>query len=377
MRLRPFLWEQLLENVQESHSQKSSEREYELSAIVHDINNTVQDLTLVCDSMIEELQAQSRDEPTSDQDVQLLPRIKRIEGIARTVATVVSDAKRRRELERLDDLTPRELVEITEVVLEVASFARLRAERKRTSVVVQQDEGSAVWVKVSMREHLETILRNLLNNAVTYCPAGSSIEISVRRSSETAVVDVSDNGPGLEEDELHSIFEAGFRGRYSGDASGGLGVGLTESRRVARSAGGDLTVYSQGKGFGCRFSLELPLQEAPASPSRSKSWALLVDDEPQIVGFYAKLAAGLSMSPETATSVPEAISLLESKGKPSFVITDIHLGGSDGLDLVRELRNMFGKGVPILVISGIDEDGIVQRVLDAGASDFISKPVGR
>ena len=54
---------------------------------------------------------------------------------ARSMATVVSDAKRKRELERLVDLSPREIVEVEEVLQELTAFAAVRAERKRIEVV--------------------------------------------------------------------------------------------------------------------------------------------------------------------------------------------------------------------------------------------------
>src|SRR5262249_31180643 len=132
-----------------------AEREYELSTVVHDINNTVQDLSLLCDGILEGI---GTDEPARNQT--FAPKIERIATIARSMATMVSDAKRRRELERLQDLSPREVVEVSGVLRELIEFARIRAERKRITVEATDLGEEEIWVNISAREHFETILRN-------------------------------------------------------------------------------------------------------------------------------------------------------------------------------------------------------------------------
>ena len=81
--------------------------------------------------------------------------------------------------------------------------------------------------------------------------------------------------------------------------------------------------------------------------------------------------------PFTANSVEEALQTVSEHGQPALVITDVHLGASNGLDLVRELRSTYGFSVPILVISGLHDDDIAERAREAGATDFVHKPVGR
>ena len=75
--------------------------------------------------------------------------------------------------------------------------------------------------------------------------------------------------------------------------------------------------------------------------------------------------------------VDEALALVEQRGRPKLVVTDIHLGASNGLELVRSIRAEFGNEVPILVVSGLTDDAIAEQVRRAGATDFVTKPVGR
>ena len=347
------------------------QREYELGALVHDINNTVQDLTLLCENILE------KSSEKHGEDSELVDQIQRIEGIARCVATVVSDAKRKRELERMDDLRPREHVHVQPVIEELASFAILRAERKRIEVKVEIPGDEELWIKISVREHLETILRNLLINAITYSDAGTEVAISLSFDEEFVLISVVDQGPGIAAEELSSVFEPGYRGVHAKSVGGGLGLGLAESRRVAEAAGGSLEVSSDGIGEGATFSVKLPRHSAPTRSLTDSRWALLVDDEPPIVDFYAKLARGLSLTPYVANSVQSALEVIDQYGQPSIAITDVHLGGSNGLDLVRSLRDSFGESLPILVISGLADEQVSVEAREAGATDVVRKPVGR
>ncbi|MFN8392109.1 MAG: response regulator [Bdellovibrionota bacterium] len=357
---------------------QSAQREYELSALVHDINNTVQDLTLLCEMILEESQPDGIDEASHDSNSGVVERVTRIAAIARSVATVVSDAKRRRELEKLEDLTPRELVEVREVIRELVSFAAIRAERKRILIGQPKLPNEPVHVLISVKEHLETILRNILNNAIMYSQPGSTVQVELRADNNTVWIEVSDTGAGLSPEECKNVFIPGFRGKAAASIhQGGLGLGLAESLRVARAAGGEILASSRGAGQGSTFTVQLPRQHKPAGTVVGHSWALLVDDQPALTDFYSRIARAMQLQPEVATSVDEAMLIVKTRGRPSLVVTDIHLGNSDGLDLVQKLRTEFGKQLPIIVISGLTSEETMVRVREVGATDFVAKPVGR
>jgi signal transduction histidine kinase/CheY-like chemotaxis protein len=363
----------------ERYEQKALEREYELGALVHDINNTVQDMTLLCESILEESLAEvvhGSAAPKEREEI-LSSQIKRIADVARCVATVVSDAKRKRELERLSDLRPREMVEVTNVLDDILAFASIRAARKRIHVEFPESSTEQLWVRVSVREHLETILRNLLNNAIAYSEPGSKIGVSVNSDADWVRINVFDNGPGLSESDRDAIFLSGFRGRSSMGMPGGLGLGLAESRRVAESAGGSLDAFSEGEGFGSTFTVVLPRQNPPVTNGECEQWSLVVDDQPALAEFYCRLSKALHLAPASASSVDEALSIVDRRGQPTFVITDIHLGASNGLELVRQLRLEFGNALPILVVSGLTDESVAQKARAAGATDFVAKPVSR
>ena len=98
---------------------------------------------------------------------------------------------------------------------------------------------------------VERIFAPLLDNAQRY--AHASIQITGQRTSESVLVDISDDGPGVPVESREKVFEPGWRG-VADDGHGGAGLGLALSRRLARSVAGDVTVV----GPGSRFRVRLP-----------------------------------------------------------------------------------------------------------------------
>lgn len=347
-------------------------REYELSAMVHDINNTVQDLTLLCEAIRDEWSTDTPTKSVSD----VVHDLNTIEATARSIAHIVSDAKRRRELEQLDDLQPREVVDVRELVQDVAAFAILRAERKGISVFVADMPSQACLVKVSVREHLEAVLRNILQNALDYSSSGGTIRISVTRSDERVGISVQDDGIGLTSAEIATIFHRGVRGRARDHNKGGLGLGLAQSQRVIHAAGGAITASSEGPGLGSEFVVSLP-QLAVTSMNQHAAWALLVDDESRLTQYYARLVTACGLKPEVAHSLAEVQHLLTSLTRPALVVTDLNLGTDSGVDVIEAVRRQHGYQLPILVVTGVRDTDRTNAARVAGASDVVFKPIGQ
>ncbi len=107
-------------------------------------------------------------------------------------------------------------------------------------------------------ERLTQVVSNLLHNAAKFTPPQGRIRLTVRTTEHDAVVEVQDNGPGLDQDSLDKIFEMFVQ---AGDNShGGLGIGLNLVRRLVVKHGGTVSANSGGLGTGCTFTVRLPLQ---------------------------------------------------------------------------------------------------------------------
>jgi two-component system, OmpR family, sensor kinase len=135
----------------------------------------------------------------------------------------------------------------------------------RAAVSNVRATGSAVDVRVTLpsdparvavdEELVERMVQPLVDNAVRY--GRSVVNVSLVRNGSVASIQIVDDGPGVADDERETIFEPGKRGGAAEGRIGGAGLGLSLARRLARSAGGEITVAPSEAGG--KFTLRLPL----------------------------------------------------------------------------------------------------------------------
>lgn len=105
------------------------------------------------------------------------------------------------------------------------------------------------------------LLINLVNNAIKYSPAGSHIAIRAFREAEHAVIELSDDGPGIPDTQKAQVFEMFYTGsKRVADSRRSLGLGLSLCRSIVHAHGGELTLHDNTP-HGCIFSFTLPLSE--------------------------------------------------------------------------------------------------------------------
>jgi two-component system sensor histidine kinase KdpD len=108
---------------------------------------------------------------------------------------------------------------------------------------------------------MERVFCNLLENAAKYTPPGSQIEVTARQEGETAVISVSDNGPGLPPGREEALFEKFTRGQEE-SAVAGVGLGLAIVRAIVQAHKGTARAENRPEG-GARFIITLPAGEPP------------------------------------------------------------------------------------------------------------------
>jgi signal transduction histidine kinase/pSer/pThr/pTyr-binding forkhead associated (FHA) protein len=158
-------------------------------------------------------------------------------------------------------------VEITQpnkIIEDVVSLAQSAADDKHVMLLTDLDEMPAVPIDVDGLHH---VLLNIVSNAIEACPSEGgrvTVESSYGSSGSTVQVRVSDNGPGIPQDELSEIFDA----FHSTKGHGGTGLGLAAARKVVDEMRGVIDV-SSAPNEGTTFAITLPVGDTGLRDSDS------------------------------------------------------------------------------------------------------------
>jgi signal transduction histidine kinase/DNA-binding response OmpR family regulator len=263
------------------------------------------------------------------------------------------------------------------------------------------------------REMWEKIVFNLLSNAVKYTPAGG-ITVRLLERDRAAVLEVSDTGVGVSEQEQQLLFDRFHRvtGAWSRSHEG-TGIGLALVRELAELHGGTATARSR-PGAGSTFTVTVPLgtahlpadriidagvAEPPEDQSRlyveEAHWwvgdtapapvapgevhearrgrVLLADDNADLRDHVARLLQP-SFDVTAATDGQEALELARTE-QYDLVLTDVMMPRLDGFALIKALRaEERTRDVPIVVLSARAGEESSVEGLSAGADDYLVKP---
>jgi CheY-like chemotaxis protein len=243
---------------------------------------------------------------------------------------------------------------------------------------------------------LQQVVWNLLSNAVKFSSTGGHVEVLCRRNGSHVQIIVRDRGAGISPSFLASVFDP-FRQEDSGPSrkKGGLGLGLAITRQLVELHGGRISVESEGEGCGSTFTVLLPMTSvapgltvAPAlAPNEARSFdcpdhvrglrILVVDDEEDSRTLVATILEKCECVVTTAGSVPAAVAALTTE-LPDLLVSDIGMPGEDGYDLIRRVRALprdLGGDIPAAALTAYARGEDRQRLLNAGYSIHLAKPV--
>lgn len=367
-----------------------AQRDYEINEIIHTVNNVAQDIAINCESL--------KEGATNSEQY-----LKRIDASIRYLSFGVSDVKWLRELSAVKSfpaLEEQESVEVNLFLDEIKSFAEYLSERKNFKFKFINNLSRDLAVKVASREYLEAAVRLLLRMACSRLAdkreiiLQASLQVSSHdkqdkhgkqdmndKNDKLVCFEVFDTGLAFDLESAKKLFASDRYERISGNLlevslKGVFNLAKASSGRFEFLAGQD--VYTNCMLLACRAAvISQPAKRVGLLSQNSANWVLLVDDQAEVTTFYARVAQALNLASATAVSVEQALALVAQKGKPQLVITDIQLGSSSGLDLVRQLRQQFGGDLPIIVVSGRNDDAVKDEVKSVGATKYLTKPVGR
>ncbi|MDX2038837.1 MAG: PAS domain S-box protein [Isosphaeraceae bacterium] len=284
-------------------------------------------------------------------------------------------------------------LDIRSLLMRAATSALPAVEAKRQELSLQLGE-EPITVSVDEARTLQ-ILENLLTNAVKYTDEGGSIRISSRVSGDTAIIEVSDSGVGIEAAHLPMIFDLFIQVDSTLSRSqGGLGIGLTLVKRLVELHGGTVAARSQGTGKGSTFIIRLPrlVDTAPSPPEspaenppssrslprkdQSRCERLLVVDD--VVDHAIGLVRLLEHEGYDVRVAHDGRRALEVAREflPGIILLDVGLPEIDGCEVAARLRAdpAFAEAT-LIAISGYGQESDRRRSLAAGFDHHITKPV--
>ncbi len=332
-----------------------------------------------------------------------------IMGSGKRLATLVNDLLDFSKLkhQQLDlQLKPIGLREIVEIVIRLSQPLVLNKPVQLINAIspdlapAQADEN-----------RLQQILHNLLGNAIKFTEKGK-IEISAKVVNQRLEVVISDTGIGIEADKFGSIFESFEQAEGSTARNyGGTGLGLAVTKQLVQLHGGEIWLKST-LGQGSRFFFTLPIaQDNPEQLSATKSALssiqktsrvdvaalmetlqneasvrsseghkniLIVDDEPvnlQVLNNYLSLQ---NYQMVLAKSGPEALAILDDGFQPDAILLDVMMPQMTGYEVTQILRERWpADEVPILLLTAKNQVSDLVAGLEAGASDYLTKPISK
>ncbi len=297
------------------------------------------------------------------------------------------------------------LVRLVDDLLDVSRIARgkveLRQEIVEIAPLVNRAVESLSWAFKAKDQFLEVsvpdepiylradpvrlvqVLGNLLNNASKYTPEGGQVQLDVSCQGDKLVLQVQDNGIGIEPELLPRVFDLFTQSSRALDrAQGGMGIGLTLVRSLVELHSGSISAESAGIGQGSRFTIKLPVStQTPliklkrVSAMSQARRILVVDDNYGAARLIAMLLKKLgSHEIEMTHDGPAALEAIETQ-QPDLVLLDIGLPGMDGYEVARTIRAREGNYQPFLVaLTGYGRPEDIDESKAAGFDEHLVKP---
>jgi signal transduction histidine kinase/CheY-like chemotaxis protein len=282
---------------------------------------------------------------------------------------------------------------------------------EQTFLPVAEQRGLAFEIRMDSRvphtlftdpTRLQQILKNLLSNAFKFTSKGRvtmSVAPAPNHGDGMLSFAISDTGIGIPLDKQRIIFDA-FQ-QADGTTSrkyGGTGLGLTISREIARLLGGTIDVVSAPE-RGSTFTLylpstyagaeavpkddpglddtapEIPIPSLPRDADFQGAKVLLVDDDARNIFAIQTVLEARGMSVVHTDNGQAALDLLN--GQPvDLVLMDTMMPGMDGIAATRAIRHMPRlQSLPVISLTAKAMKGDREKALEAGATDYVTKPV--
>ncbi|WP_127717409.1 response regulator [Halobacteriovorax sp. HLS] len=263
---------------------------------------------------------------------------------------------------------------------------RIKASQKGLKFIVKSSSDFPEKVFLDY-DKIRMVCENLIDNAIKFTDQGSiKVTIDFNKMGEghgKLSIIISDSGKGLDEYEVEKLVHNSNVNNNS-EVDNHTGLGLAICYEMMKLMGGDLLVRKSDQGGTC-MQIELQVQ-IDNSVSKAKSanttsvnlehYKILVAEDEKI---NQKVIYGLLSKLNQDVTIVENGRELIDEYKPNYydlIFVDMMMPEVDGLEATRVLVDKFGENLPpIIALSGNEKDKYLNKCLEVGMVDFISKPI--
>lgn len=312
---------------------------------------------------------------------------------------------------------------IEEFVSQITESFQPYCDRKQLQLIAQLSPCPSIYLDA---EKFDKVLYNLLSNAMKFTQAGGSITVRLYPDGDDCIIEVSDSGIGIRDDQIPHLFERFRQADGSENRSyEGSGLGLALAKELVDMHGGQIevsSIYGKGTTFKIRLrtgtdhlsaeaiveaavestasrafvelaDIELDQQAAassadplPVTPLPAFNEAettivpaitaniLVVDDNNDLRAYVSQILQQAGHDVYGARNGAEGYQMAQAR-KPDLIITDLMMPVVSGLDMIRQLRaDEQLRGIPIILLTAkADEDTRISGA-EQGADAYLSKP---
>ena len=272
------------------------------------------------------------------------------------------------------------------------------AEKKNIELTFEgsNDELEA-WID---RNKLDSIIHNLVSNALKYTPEGGKIKVRVSHNKSHWFLKIADTGIGISAEDQKKMFKRLFRGDNAVNLQiTGTGIGMLQTYKLVKRHKGKISVTSkenEGSIFRLRFPIndrrykphvehhdeggqQIPLVEGEAlnvsvcKMNVSTASLLIVEDNTDLRNFLAQ-SLSEEYSVREAGNGQEALDLIKEQ-QPDLVLSDIMMPVMRGDDLCRVLKNNVETShIPIILLTALNDRDSIIHGLETKADNYLVKP---
>ena len=240
----------------------------------------------------------------------------------------------------------------------------------------------------------ESILHNLLSNALKYTPAGGSISLSLnyKETEPELAISVSDTGIGISQQDVPYIFQRFFQSSRTKGKKEGTGIGLYLVKRYAELHGVNITVASE-EDKGTTVTLTMPitadtetsgavaapsgLPDATGGPATDEGalqpLILIVEDEPEICRMIKEVLGNRYRYSEASNGKEGLKHCIEEV--PDLVITDFMMPLMNGMEMCNHIKKYLPtSAIPIIMLTGVSNKETELESIRHHIDSFITKP---